>query len=52
MRDKIFITIGLVSLIEVGLELFGIISESLGMFFFLGVLMFLFHAVNSQQSNK
>lgn len=33
MRDKIFITIGLVSLIEVGLELFGVISESLGMFF-------------------
>ena len=33
MRDKIFITIGLVSLIGVGLELFGVISESLGMLF-------------------
>ena len=51
MRDKIFITIGLVSLIGVGLELFGVISESIGMLFF-GVLMFFFHAVNSHQINK
>ena len=52
MRDKIFITFGLASLNGVGLELFGVISESLGMLFFLGILMFFFHAVNSQQSNK
>ena len=52
MRDKIFITIGLVSLIGIILELFGVISESFGMRFFLGMLMFFFQAVNSQQSNK
>ncbi|MFL2736142.1 MAG: hypothetical protein ACJ0E8_04100 [Gammaproteobacteria bacterium] len=51
MRDKIFIVIGLVSLIGVGLEFFGVISESLGMLFFLGTLIFLFHAVNSYQSD-
>ena len=46
MRDKIFITFGLASLNGVGLELFGVISESIG------VLMFFFHAVNSHQINK
>lgn len=51
MRDKLFIIIGVVSLIGVGLELFGVISESLGALFFLGMLMFLFHAVNSYQSD-
>ncbi len=51
MRDKIFIIIGLVSLIGIILELFGVISESLGMLFFLGMLMFLLHAVNSYQSD-
>ena len=49
MRDKISIIIGLVSLIGIILELFGVISESLGMLFFLGMLMFFFHAVNSSQ---
>ena len=52
MIDKIFITIGLVSLIGVGLELLDVINESLNMFFFLGILMFFFHAVNSHQFNK
>ena len=42
MRDKIFIVIGLVSLIGVGLELFGVISESLGMLFFSECLCFSF----------
>lgn len=51
MGDKIFIIIGLVSLIGIILELFGVISESLGMLFFLGMLMFLFHAVNLYQSD-
>ncbi len=51
MRNKIFIIIALVSLIGVSLELFGVIGESLGMLFFLGMLMFLFHAVNSCQSD-
>ena len=51
-RDKIFIIIGLVSLIGIILELFGVISESLGMLFFLGMLMFFFHAVNSSQKNE
>ena len=52
MRDKIFIIIGLVSLIGIILELFGVISESFGMLFFLGMLMFFFHAVNSSQKNE
>lgn len=41
MRDKIFITIGLVSLIGVGLELFGVISESLSMLFYWNSYVFL-----------
>ena len=52
MRDKIFIIIGLVSLIGIILELFGVISESLGMLFFLGMLMFFFHAVNYLKKNE
>ena len=40
MRDKLFIIIGVVSLIGVGLELFGVISESLGLLFFLGLMFF------------
>jgi hypothetical protein len=41
MRDKVFITIGFVSLIGVGPELFGIISESLWMLFFWNSYIFL-----------
>ena len=53
MRDKIFITIGLVSLIGVGLELFGVISESLSMLFFLEFLCFSFtQLIHNNQINE
>ena len=53
MGDKIFITIGLVSLIGIGLELFGVISESLGMLFFLEFLCFSFtQLIHNNQINE
>ena len=53
MRDKIFITIGLVSLIGVGLELLGVSSESLVMLFFLEFLCFSFtQLIHNNQINE
>ena len=48
MRDKLFIIIGVVSLIGVGLELFGVISESLGMFFYIGLLFFTLNSLRKK----
>tara|TARA_Y100001954_G_C15583014_1_gene489353 strand:- start:44 stop:244 length:201 start_codon:yes stop_codon:yes gene_type:complete len=48
MRDKLFIIIGVVSLIGVGLELFGVISESIGMFFFIGLMFFTLNSLRKK----
>ena len=53
MRDKVFIVIGILSLIVMGLELLGTIPETYGWIAFLGWMMFIFNAVNtSRQKNK
>ena len=46
MRDKVFIIIGILSLIVMGLELIGTIPENYGWVGYLGMMMFFFNAVN------
>ena len=48
MRDKLFIIIGVVSLIGIILDLFGVISESLGMFFYIGLLFFTLNSLRKK----
>ena len=52
MRDKIFIIIGILSLIVMGLDMLGTISETYGMIGYLGMMMFFFHAVNTSLPKK
>ena len=53
MRDKVFIIIGILSLIVMGLELIGTIPENYGWIGYLGMMMFFFNAVNtSNPKNK
>ena len=42
MRDKVFIIIGILSLIVMGLDMLGTISETYGMIGYLGMMMFFF----------
>tara|TARA_B100001758_G_scaffold205463_1_gene185755 strand:+ start:306 stop:467 length:162 start_codon:yes stop_codon:yes gene_type:complete len=53
MRDKVFIIIGILSLIAMALELLGTIPENYGWIGYLGMMMFFFNAVNaSKPKNK
>ena len=53
MRDKVFIIIGILSLIVMGLELIGTIPENYGWIGYLGMMMFFFNAINtSNPKNK
>ena len=53
MRDKFFIVIGILSLVVMGLDMLGTISETYGMIGYLGMMMFFFNAVNaSKPKNK
>ena len=52
MRDKVFIVIGILSLVVMGLDMLGTISETYGMIGYLGMMMFFFHAVNTSLSKK
>ena len=42
MRDKVFIIIGILSLIVMGLDMLGTISETYGMIGYLGMMIFFF----------
>tara|TARA_B100002052_G_C15559622_1_gene452845 strand:- start:453 stop:614 length:162 start_codon:yes stop_codon:yes gene_type:complete len=52
MKDKVFIVIGILSLVVMGLDMLGTISETYGMIGYLGMMMFFFHAVNTSLSKK
>ena len=54
MRDKVFIVIGILSLIIMLLELLDTIPETYGWIAFLGWMMFIFNAVNTsrQKTNE
>ena len=52
MRDKVFIVIGILSLIVMGLELLGTIPETYGWIAFLGWMMFIFNSVNNSKKKK
>ena len=52
MRDKVFIIIGILSLIVMALELLGTIPENYGWIGYLGMMMFFFNAVNTSKPKK
>ena len=52
MRDKVFIIIGILSLIVMGIELIGTIPENYGWIGYLGMMIFFFNTVNTSNPKK